>query len=840
MAKKLAKYNAKRDFSKTPEPRGSARARRSSAGAGSVGRFVIQKHAASRLHYDLRLEVDGVFRSWAVTRGPSINPADKRLAVEVEDHPLSYGDFEGTIPAGEYGGGTVQVWDQGKWRTGSASAAADLKRGELKFDLHGKRLRGSWVLVRMRNASDAKRRNWLLIKHSDAAAGTSRQAEALLQTDESVISGKSLAQLATPAATAKKPLAGRGKPRVPSFIEPQLCKLVSQAPRGEAWLHEVKLDGYRLQLHVINGKATLKTRSGLDWTRRFASIAEHARLLPDCMLDGEVVALDESGAPDFGALQSALVKKQDGSLVFYAFDLLFLQQQDLRPQPLLERKRQLQALLEAPVSGALRYLDHVAGDGEAIWQSACQLKLEGVISKRAAASYTSGRGGDWVKTKCRPGHEVVIGGMSVKDGQLRSLLVGVMEDDRLRYAGRVGTGFGTDIRGEVMSTLEAAESPANPFHGPGAPRGTRDIRWLKPVLVAEIEFAGWTRDGMVRQAAFKGLRQDKPARAVRAEALSTPAAPRSARPDKSASPLESSMSHPGKILWPATAVDRAFTKRDLAEYLHAASARLLPHLQGRPCSIVRAPDGITGEQFFQRHAAVGASAELQTIKLAGDRKPYLMIDSVAALVALAQLGTLELHPGNSVPGDPETPGRLVFDLDPAPELDFTLVIDAALELRTRLRDLGLTAFCKTTGGKGLHVVVPLEKPARRSGSVMNWPSAKLFAQTLCAQMAADNPQHYLIKMSKAARRGRIFLDYLRNDRLATAVAPLSPRARPGATVSTPLEWKQVRRGLDPAQFTLSTVLPRLDKSQAWSDYDATGNSLPAAIKALLRSQRQAA
>jgi bifunctional non-homologous end joining protein LigD len=898
MRSKLDVYNAKRDFSQTPEPSGKTPTKRAAKKTGSNTdeqatqlRFVIQKHAASRLHYDFRLELDGVMKSWAVTRGPSIDPADKRLAVEVEDHPLDYGDFEGTIPAGQYGGGTVQLWDRGYWKPqGPKSPQASLKAGELKFELFGERLSGSWVLVRMRNASDEKHVNWLLIKHRDAAESASpsaaqakreqRAAAALLDTDASIASGRSMKQIAAGQGAAPKPfitavsdkparkavranasLAEKQQPvtrskavtvkHLPTFIEPALCKLMTEPPESDEWLHEVKLDGYRLQLRVANGKVTLRTRKGLDWTDRFSSVAQAARSLPPCIIDGEVVALDAQGNPSFAALQAALGEDDSSKLVFFAFDLLFAQQHDLRKQPLTERKAQLQTLLSTLDSDTqLRYVEHVVGNGSDVLKSACRMKLEGVISKRADSIYASERTGSWIKTKCRAGHEVVIGGMTTDGGELRSLLVGVMRARKLVYVGRVGTGFGANTRKLVMPKLKAAVSDANPFQGATAPRKERNVTWLKPTLVAEIEFAGWTGGGMVRQAAFKGLRQDKPANEVRAEtpavktrmkAASKLTDERSTATRKTKQPKRSApevndaqphITHPEKILWPAIKQGHAFTKLDLAEYYQRVSEWLLPHVQGRPCSIVRAPDGIEGEQFFQRHAMLGASHHVKTIKIDGDRKPYLMIDSVEALAAVAQLGALELHPGNCVPGDPEVPGRLVFDLDPAPEVEFKAVIKAALELRERLQQVGMTAFCKTTGGKGLHVVVPLANKSQAKKEI-DWRTAKVFTQTLCAQMAQDSPEQYLIKMSKAQRSGRIFLDYLRNDRVATAVAPLSPRARPGATVSMPLQWQQVRTGLDPSRFTIATVTSLLDKSQPWQDYADTGNSLPGAMKLLL-------
>ena len=867
MAEKLSRYESMRDFERTAEPSSKA-----PVAASDRLRFVVQKHAARRLHYDFRLELDGVFKSWAVTRGPSLDPHDKRLAVEVEDHPLAYGDFEGTIPAGEYGGGVVMLWDRGYWKPEGDPRQA-LARGELKLELDGERLKGSWVLVRMRKDRErGKRTNWLLIKHDDGAARPGDGETLVEEAQTSVASGRDMTRIAkgggcgprpfmtraearapaddvwrtrearsrTPKRSARQPAGGR----MPEFVKPQLCKPVDRPPGGAGWGHEVKFDGYRLQLRGAGGEVRLLTRSGLDWTERFPEIAAAAAGLPEGLYDGEAVALDADGAPDFAALQAALSDHETADLVLFLFDLLFIGGEDLRDLPLRERKARLKAAtadLSDEADDRVRYVEHFETAGAAVLSSACRMSLEGVVSKRLEAPYRSGRGSDWTKAKCRAGHEVVIGGWTGDASHLRSLLVGVHRDGELVHVGRVGTGFGAAVSRRVLPRLEDLESKTSPFSGPAAPRKPANGRWVKPELVAEIEFAGWTASGMVRHAAFKGLRADKPAAEVEAEtpapaeevelAEPKPETTAKARPVRREAGSNVVMgvviSSPDKALWPRSADDAApVTKLEYARYLETVADWILPHVEGRPCSIIRAPDGIGGETFFQRHAGKGMSSLVEQVKVAGDRQPYLQVDRPAALAALAQIAALELHPWNCRPGAPEVPGRLVFDLDPGPGVPFDAVVEAAREVRDRLEALGLVGFCKTTGGKGLHVTTPLAPPGKAG---LDWPTAKAFARDLCMAMAADSPDRYVAVMAKARRKGRIFLDYLRNDRTATAVAPFSARAREGATVSTPLSWSQVRKGLDPMRFTVRTVPSLLKGLAAWEDYAQSERPLERAV-----------
>lgn len=635
---------------------------------------------------------------------------------------------------------------------------------------------------------------------------------------------------------------------IPAFIEPQLSKLGDRPPLQAGWAHEVKFDGYRAQLRVKSGSAVIRTRKGLDWTDRFGAVAKQGAGLPDCIIDGEIVALDEQQLPNFGALQAALSEQKTDQLVFFVFDLLFQGREDIRALPLSERKSRLEKFLSAQKSdGRIRYVPHLVSDANAVLASACKIGLEGIISKKLDAPYYSGRAGTWVKVKCRAGQEVALGGWTTEEGTVRSLLAGVNRDGQLVYAGRIGTGFGRDVVKTLLPKLQRLTRETSPFGGPNAPRKESNVRWLKPALIAEIEFEGWTGSGMIRQAAFKGLREDKDPKDVVAE---TPA-PRPLSPARKASPARKlirgtaagkratpglatvygvTLSNPDKVLWPAAAGEAAITKLDLAHYYEQVGEWLLPHLKGRPCSLVRAPEGLAGQQFFQRHAMPGMTKFFDFVKVRGDKAAYVQIDRIEALAAVAQFGGLELHPWNCAPNAPEVAGRLVFDLDPAPDVKFDAVIAAAHDVRERLEKIGLVCFCKTTGGKGLHVVTPLSVGKK----ALAWPIAKNFAHLVCAQMAHDSPTRYLDNMSKAQRSGKIFLDYLRNDRTATAVAVLSPRAREGAPVSMPVDWRNVKNGLNPQSFTVRSGPQLLNKLKPWKNYGTGARPLGEAIKRITR------
>ena len=829
----LAAYQAKRNFGATPEPKGrKAKARQTGL------RYLIQRHAASRLHYDFRIEHDGVLKSWAVTKAPSRDPHVKRLAVEVEDHPLDYGGFEGTIPAGNYGAGTVQLWDVGEWTPQDKDPDAAFKKGVVKLTLDGERLKGGWALIRLKTdrGKPSKRPNWLLVKEKDAYA-IEGEGDALAEIDASVVSGRSLAEIAAgptewtssrPAARKTKPAAPTPPAQTPSkphaFVPIQLCQVAARPPSTPGWAHEIKFDGYRIQVATGGGRAVLRTRKGLDWTDRFPELAADAAHWPDAVLDGELCALDKDALPDFSALQTAIAEKKTDGLVYFAFDLLFDGAEDLRPLPLSHRKARLRAWCDRVAkshAARLRYADHFAARGAAVLEGACRMGLEGVISKKLDSPYRPGRSATWVKSKCRGRDEVVIGGWSSEDGtRFRSLLVGVKAKDGLRYLGRVGAGYSAALTRLLLPALKAAVADRSPFVA--TPEAEDQVHWVVPVLVAEIEHAGYSKDGLLRQAAFKGLREDK----APADVTAPPQPPAPKAGDMVVAGI--GISHPDKILWPATDNHAAVSKADLILYYEAVAERLLPHVLDRPVSIIRAPDGIVGQRFFQRHLMAGRHPGLRAVDL-GEGRPYVAITDLSGLIAIGQSGGLELHPWGCTPGDPETPDQITFDLDPDEGLDFDAVVAAASLLKPRLKALGLTPFVKTTGGKGLHVVVPIKTDAR---SRIDWDQAKAFAKGVSEAMKADHPDRFTTTLAKKARGGRIFLDYLRNGRAATAVAPWSPRARPGAGIACPLSWDQVKPGLAPRAFNLLTGAALLATPDPWAAFRASAASLKPALRKL--------
>jgi bifunctional non-homologous end joining protein LigD len=617
---------------------------------------------------------------------------------------------------------------------------------------------------------------------------------------------------------------------MPAFIAPQLARLVEAPPSGPNWVHEVKFDGYRMQMRAERHSARLRTRKALDWTARFPEIADDGRALAGCIIDGEICAIDARGVSDFGLLQTALSDHSTAALVYYAFDCLFADGRAMERESLDTRKKMLKQVLKPLArSRRIRFVPHFHARGGTMLASACKAGLEGIISKRFDAPYVPGRSDSWTKSKCRGGQEVVIGAWRGAKGRFRSLLVGAYRDGKLIYMGRVGTGYGGKVAADLLRRLEPLRRGTSPFAN--APPRLPDVNWVEPALVAEIEFENVTSDGLFRQAAFKGLRLDKPARAVIPETpalapkeRTMPARKTAARDDSTV--LGITISHPDKELWPKSKLGPAVTKRDLARYMADAASRVLPHVKDRPLSVVRTPDGIEGERFFQRHELKGTAAPMLAIRVKGEPKPYLGVDSAEGLVALAQQGVTELHPWGCRPGDPETPERIIFDLDPAPDVPFARVIEAAKDLRKRLRALAFTSFVKTTGGKGLHVVIAI-----RGAS---WEQAKAFAKAVALAVEAEAPDRYTTTVAKKARGGKIFVDYLRNDMTSTAVAPWSPRAREGATIAVPLNWNELTTRLDPAKFTIPVAAKLLRKADPWKDLAKSARALAPAMRRLAK------
>lgn len=827
MTSTLARYRSMRDFSATPEPVGKLK--RSESGR----LFVVQKHDATRLHYDFRLELDGVLLSWAVTRGPSLNPGDKRLAVQTEDHPIEYGGFEGVIPSG-YGAGTVMLWDRGEWLP-QGDAHEGLKKGELKFVLHGERLQGGFVLVRLKPKPGEKkgRQNWLLIKERDqwadeesaaietwtASVKTGRSLEAIGKSGEPYRRGKhySTEDRDPPERKSSRRRRSRAKP---CFVPPQLAQLADAPPEGAGWLHEIKFDGYRIIAVVRGGKARLFTRNEKDWThkyRRIVDSVEHMGLT-DAVLDGELVALNEEGEAAFSRMQAA-AESESVTLRYYLFDLLHLDGEDLTALPLAQRKERLKALLVSPPD-TIAYSDHIRTEGDQVLASACSMKLEGVVSKRADAPYASGRNGDWIKSKCVGNDEFVIGGFRKSDKRERpfaSLLLGEFAGGRFLYRGRVGTGFDDETFASLKRKFRGRLRKTSPFHDE-PPEARQGAVWLKPELVAQIAYMERTPDGYLRHPSFLGLREDKAA----AEVEVTDAPDRDAIADDA--PAGVRLTSPDKVLWPEAGV----TKLDLASYYSRHADIMLPFLQDRPLSIVRCPEGADGECFFQKHHNVSTPEEIDTIDIRekdGGTSPYLAISTKKALASAAQIGALELHIWGSRADAIEKPERIVFDLDPDEGLDFAAVRAAALEVRDVLEALGLASFALLTGGKGVHVIAPI---ARRS----SWDDVKTFSRNLASRLAHSAPDRYVASMSKKKRTGRIFIDYLRNERGSTAIAPFSPRRKPSATVATPVSWEELPGIGSAGAFTMGTLDARLArlKNDPWEGYDRAARQVLTAAR----------
>ena len=788
----LQEYDRKRRFGQTPEPRD-----RSATQLGKSPIFVVQLHHASHRHYDFRLEVDGALKSWAIPKGPSLRPGEKRLAVEVEDHPLSYAQFEGEIPTGNYGAGHVEIFDRGTWSS-EADPLESIAAGKLDFSLQGKKLNGAWKLVR--TGLKGRQPQWLLFKRDDAFA-------AQMEADDLVGKAKPVraSRGASPArkrVNAKRSgwaahaasITGAVPSHLPASISPQLASARKSAPVGDDWLHEIKWDGYRLTASVRQGKATLRTRNGLDWTDRFPEIAEAVAALPvsDAHLDGEVVALDGRGVSDFSGLQRALKSGHTAGLSYIVFDLPGIDGIDLSAASLLERKGLLEKLLAKQSSSLLAYSRHIVGHGDQVFEASRGQGVEGIISKAITAPYEQARSTTWVKVKHAHGDDFVVVGYTLPKGsrsELGALLLAKRSGAGLSYVGRVGTGFDDKTLRELARRLAPLKQDEPVVELPAhVTIRAADVQWVRPQLVAEIAFRGWGKEGLLRQAAFKRLRDDKQVADL--------------TPDQTA---HQSLTHPERVVYPSAGI----TKGEVAAYYRAVSSWLLRDAARRPLSIVRCPDGAEGNCFFQKHPlrSPGSAVKSVRLELRSGQEDYLQIDDQQGLLALVQANTLEFHAWGSRSDAPDQPDRLVFDLDPGPGITWKQVVAAARDVRARLEETGLQSFVRCTGGKGLHVVAPIERGP-------GWESVKQFCQAFALAMAAHRPTHYVATMSKAKRANRIFIDWLRNGRGATSVASWSLRARAGAPVAMPLRWEELGRIKAGNAFDLGRATRRAAKLRA--------------------------
>ena len=790
----LREYRDKRDFRRTSEPSGEP-APRTEASL----RYSIQRHAARRLHYDFRLEWDGVLKSWAVPKGPSLDPGARRLAVRTEDHPLEYGSFEGTIPSGEYGAGEVLLWDRGTWEP-KGDVAAGLAAGKLHFQLRGEKLRGEWLLVRI----DRDGKEWLLRKVDDAHARPGDANRIIMEQPDSV---RVKAPRAVRRAVGRSPL--------PDFIAPQLATLAAEPPPGANWRFEIKYDGYRMGARLEGRDVRLLSRNGHDWSSRLPALVRRLRdlKLDNGWFDGEIVVTDTGGRTSFQALQKALDSEPD-RVEFVVFDMLHRAGVDLRERTLLERTTALaEALAGVDAGGPVRLSQYIEGQGADAWQAACRLGLEGLIAKRTDALYVNGRSDTWLKLKCRSGQEFIVGGYTEPAGSrsgFGALLVGVRAPDgRLDYAGRVGTGFDESSLRKLRKQLDGLRVDTSPFRAPPPLRADR-VHWVRPVLVAQVAFAEWTAGGLLRQASFQGLREDKDARSVKRE--------RVRKIDGADAPMLK-VTHPERVVYsrPRT------TKLEVVRYYERVAEAMLPHLRSRPLSVVRCPQGVTKHCFFQKHIDVKLPSGVRpiAIRTSSGVEDYFAVESAEAIAALAQYGSIEFHTWGSTADRLERADRVTFDLDPDPDVPWPRLIEAALLTRGLIEELGLTGFLKTTGGKGLHVVAPLQ-------SNRDWETIKAFAQAVAQRLEAVAPERFTSSLSKARRTDRIFIDYLRNGRGATAVSAYSLRAREGAPVSMPVPWEALspRRDVRAEAFNLRNLHEHLEWSQhAWAGYETSRATL---------------
>lgn len=802
-------YNRKRNFKATPEPKGSSRAKKTKENKEEHRMFVVQEHHASHLHYDFRLELSGVLKSWAVPKGPSLDPKVKRLAVEVEDHPLDYGTFEGTIPEGNYGAGHVHVWDTGIWLP-IGSPRAGLAKGHLEFELKGKRLHGRWMLLRT-NRTAGRKTQWLLVKRTDEYAQSGHEVDPIVPLAVEN-ENKAIKKSKRVGAIQKKSLKA-----LPKFVDPQLATLVRQAPEGEAWIHETKYDGYRTQGHMQDGNAILYSRSGLNWTDKYPRIAEVLKKIPasDAIVDGEVVWVEESGRTDFQKLQNALKTGNTSRVVFYIFDLLYLNGEDLRARPLWDRKARLEELLSKAKSPLLRYSGHIEGQGDELLQAACAHHLEGIVSKNRDAVYVSARTSEWVKTKCHKQQEFVIAGYTEgvgARGKLGSLLLGVYEGKKLKYAGKVGTGFTEASLRDLFIKLKKRAVKRSPFDL-NSPR-ERNLHWVRPELVAEVTFSNWTTDQVLRHSVFNGLREDKNPVEIHVE-KEKPAQKLKAKTKsiwhKRAATSSVTVTNPEKIVFKKEKI----TKLELAQYYDFVAPLILPYLEERPLNLLRCPDEAGKNCFFQKHMQKSKATENMIpvrIKEKSGIKEYLTIETREGLADLAQMRAFEIHVWGSRVGTLEHPDQIVMDFDPGPGTSWKDTVKAAMDLKKILDKLKLESFVKLSGGKGIHVQVPI-------APIYSWDQIKKFSKALGEEMAARDPI-YTVTMAKNQREGRIFIDYLRNGRGATAVAPYSVRMRDRSGVAMPITWNKLKKVKSADVFDLRSALEHLKKRKKdpWEGY----------------------
>ena len=809
----LALYRKKRDFAVTPEPADGGR-----PGVEAL-QYVIHKHWARSLHYDLRLEIDGAMKSWAVPKGPSYDPADKRMAVQVEDHPLSYNAFEGHIPANQYGAGRVIVWDRGYW-VPIGDPGEGYRQGKLKFTLHGHKLQGRWTLVRMHGRGSEKQPAWLLIKERDGLERSSGEFDVVQAMPDSVASAPAI-----PAPLSSDAQADRRPAKLPPTLAPQLATLVDAPPHDAAqWDWELKFDGYRVLARIERGKVRLLTRNGNDWTEKMPTIAQAVALLPlrSGWIDGEVLVLDSHGVPDFQALQNAFDGRSTGNLVYYVFDLPYADGRDLRALPLAERRTLLRAAMERAPSHHVRFSESFEAPPGALIASACRLGFEGVIGKRRNSVYASERSADWIKLKCGHRQEFVVCGYTDPQGSrtgFGSLLLGVHDDQGvLRYAGNVGTGFNERALKELIRRLRPLRSGNLPF--PQSPAAGGKAHGVEPRLVAEVSFSGWTQEGKVRHAVFRGLRDDKPAQAIVREKPQhlAPSSP------KTLANADVQVSNPQRVIDPHTGL----TKIDLVRYYATIAPLLLPHLKGRPVSLVRAPEGVDGALFFQKHLEAARMKGVRQLAqgLYPDHPPLLEVATPQGLASAAQMNTVEFHTWNARKDRIDRPDRMTFDLDPGEGVAWTQVQEGTTLVHTLLAELGLSAWLKTSGGKGLHIVVPIKR-------LHGWDTVKGFSQAIVQHLASTLPDRFVAKSGPRNRVGKIFVDYLRNGFGATTASAWTARARPGMGVSVPVAWSELDMLTGSAHWTVQNIGKRLPTGNSpWQGYEAAAVSIATAMKML--------